>query len=96
MIVPSLHAFLAMRGVRFSVARTEGAAESPELPSLRLRIQAPPGVLTPALREAVERHRDELLAHVFDLTERAAVLEYEQGNTREDAELFARCCVVSL
>jgi hypothetical protein len=91
MIAPSLYADLRLRGVRLSVAETPKAGE---LPPLRLRVQTPEGSLTPALTDALKRHRDELLAYVFDLEERAAVLEYEQGNTREDAELFARACVV--
>ena len=91
MIAPSLYADLAARGVRLSIAPTPKGGE---LPPLRLRVRAPEGALTPALREAVERHRDALLAHVFDLEERAAVLEYEQGHTREEAERLARACVV--
>jgi hypothetical protein len=80
-----------MRGVRLSVAPTP---RDEELPPLKLRVRAPDGSLTPALSEALRRHEDELLAYVFDLEERAAILEHEQGNAREDAELFARACVV--
>jgi TubC N-terminal docking domain len=91
MIAPSLYADLKLRGVRLSVAETPKAGE---LLPLRLRVQAPEGALTPALTDALRRHRDALLEYVFDLEERAAVLEYEQGNARADAELFARACVV--
>jgi hypothetical protein len=91
MIAPSLYADLCLRGVRLSVAETP---KDDELSPLRLRVQAPEGALTPALTEALKRHRDALLEYVFDLEERAAILQYEQGNTREDAELFARACVV--
>jgi hypothetical protein len=94
MIVPSLYANLRLRGVRLSIAETPKAEVSPELPSLRLRVQAPHGALTLALAEAMKRNRDELLDYVFELEERAAVLQHEQSNTRGDAELFARCCVV--
>jgi hypothetical protein len=88
MIAPSLFADLWARGVRVSIAPTP--KDSPDVPPLRLRIQAPDGALIPSLREAIARHRDELLAYVFDLEERAAVLEYDGGYTREDAERIAR------
>jgi hypothetical protein len=88
MIAPSLYADLLARGVRVSIAPTP--KDSPDVPPLRLRIQAPDGTLPPSIREAITRHRDELLEYVFDLEERAAVLEYETGHTREEAERIAR------
>jgi hypothetical protein len=88
MIAPSLYADLLARGVKVSIAPTP--KDSPDVPGLRLRFQAPDGALCPSLREAIARHRDELLAYVFNLEERAAVLEYDGGHTREDAERIAR------
>lgn len=84
MIAPSLYAYLRARGVRLSVALGEG---------VKLRVQAPCGALTEALRSAIERNRDELTQFVFELDERAAILEHEHGNTREVAEELARGCV---
>jgi hypothetical protein len=88
MIAPSLYADLLARGVRVSIAPTP--KDSPDVPPLRLRIQAPDGALPPLIREAITRHRDELLEYVFNVEERAAVLEYEAGHTREEAERIAR------
>jgi hypothetical protein len=88
--VPSLFADLLSRGVHLSIAPTPKAEDSPELPGLRLRVQAPDGALCPSLREAIQRHRAALLAYVFDLEERAAVLEYDGGYEREEAERIAR------
>lgn len=93
MIAPSLYADLTALGVRLSVAPTPSAGE---LPPLRLRVQAPAGALTPALKEALARHRDDLLDFVFELEERAAI-HLERGNAtaaeREGAAAFARSCV---
>jgi hypothetical protein len=88
MIAPSLHADLLARGVKVSIAPTP--KDSPELPLLRLRVQAPECALTPSLKDAIRRHRDELLAYVFAVEERAAVIEYDGGHAREDAERLAR------
>jgi hypothetical protein len=89
MIAPSFYADLLSRGVRLSIAATPKAEASPELPALKLRVQAAEGALILSLREAIQRHREELLAYVFDLEERAAVLEYDGGHAREEAERLA-------
>ena len=91
MIAPSLYAELVGRGVRLSIAPTPTGEQSP---ALRLRVQAPVGALTSGLKGALERHRAELLEYVFELEERAAVLQFEQGNTPEESERHARACVV--
>jgi hypothetical protein len=88
MIAPSLYADLLGRGVRLSIAPTP--KDSPELPGLKLHVQAPDGALIPSLREAIGRHREALLEYVFDLEERAAVLEHEGGLEREEAERLAQ------
>lgn len=90
MIAAALHAELAARGMRLSVAPTPREGE---LPPLRLKVQAPDGALTPALESALRRHRDELLEFVFSLEERAAVLEFCCGHSRKDADALARSCV---
>jgi hypothetical protein len=98
MIVPSLYADLRSRGVALSIAETPKAGESNglsvTLPPLRLRVQAPDRALDGGLCAAIRRHRDELLQFVFELEERAAILEYEQGHSREQAEELARGCVI--
>ncbi len=85
MIAPSLFADLRSRGVRLSTAPGDG---------LKLRVQAPRGALTEPLRSGIARHRDELTQFVFELEERAALFEFEQGETRERAEELAPLCVV--
>lgn len=97
MIAPSLYADLKLRGVRLLVAPTPKADASSESPPLRLRVQALEGALTPALEDALRRHRDALLEYVFELEERAAIhLEREDATAAESeaAERFARSCVV--
>jgi hypothetical protein len=92
-IAHSLYADLTARGVRLSVAPTPKAGE---LLPLRLRVQAPKGALTPSLKEAIERHRPDLLDFVFELAERAAIhLERDDANVAEwhEADRFARAWV---
>lgn len=91
----SLYNELAGRGVRLTIAPTPAGGE---LPPLRLRVQAPPGALTPGLKEALERRRADLLDFVFELEERAAIhLERKRSETTaaewEGALNFARTCV---
>lgn len=93
MTAPSLCAELTARGVRLSIAPTP---KDGELLPLRLRVQALPGALTPALKGAIERHRPDLLEFVFELAERAAI-HLERGDASaeewEGAERFARVYV---
>jgi hypothetical protein len=93
MIAWSLYADLVQRGVRLSIAPTPKQEAAPQLPALSLRVQAPPGALNEHLRAALAEYRADLLQFVFELEERAAILEYEQGQTRPVAEELARGCV---
>lgn len=93
MIVPSLYADLRARGVQLSIAKTPKAAESAEIPPLRLHVRAPQGALNESMRAAIEANRDELLQFVFELDEAAAILQIMQGNRIEDAPELARDCV---
>jgi hypothetical protein len=93
MSAPALLAELTRRGARVSIAPTPADGE---LPPLRLRVKAPEGALTPGLKAAIERHRPELLALVFELEERAALhLERDDASAAEweGAERFARVYV---
>ena len=69
-----------------------GLALTPS-PDGTVRCRAPKGVLTPALLDAMRQHKSELHALVEDWSERAAIMEYEGGLTREDAEWQACLCV---
>lgn len=91
MIAPSLHAYLRERGVRLSIAKTPPLSEPYN--SLSLRVEAPAGALTAPLRDAIARHKAELVQFVFELEERAAILEYEQDNAHQEADQLARSCV---
>jgi hypothetical protein len=82
MIAPSLYAYLQTRGVQLSLA-----ADS------QLSVQALEGAITEHMRRFVEAHAAELAQFVFELEERAAILEFEQGHTRAEAERLARLCV---
>lgn len=82
MIEASLLADLRSRGVILTIA--SGG---------RLRVRAPHGVLNPSLQRAIWEHRDGLIQLVYELEERAAILEIEQGYSPEDAERLARECV---
>jgi hypothetical protein len=93
MIVFSLYADLVARGVKLSVAATPDLTASPELPPLQLRIRAPEGALTTALRALIAECRDDLLQFVFELEEATAFLAVMQGNRIEESERLARGCV---
>lgn len=55
----------------------------------RLLIDAPAGMLTNDIVAEVQAHRDDLLALVEQWNERAAIMEYDGGLAREDAERMA-------
>ena len=82
MIAPSLYAYLRSRGAPLSLAGGR-----------RLRVLSPAGALCAELRRYVRAHADELAQFVYELEERAAVLEHEQGLTKAEAEERARSLV---
>jgi|GEM_PF-1537851 len=55
----------------------------------RLSIDAPVGVLTEGIVAELRAHRVDLLALVEQWSERAAIMEYDGGLAREDAERLA-------
>ena len=59
----------------------------------RLRVDAPEGTLTPALRAALREHKTALLDLLEAFEERAAIIEYCGGLSREEAERQAFLCV---
>jgi len=83
MIAPSLYAYLRTRGVRLSLATGS-----------RLRVHALEGALTEYMRSFIAAHAAELAQFIYELEERAAVFEFDQGHTREEAERLARLCVL--
>jgi len=83
MIAPSLYAYLRSRGVRLSLATGS-----------RLRVHALEGAITEHMRRFIATHAAELAQFILELEERAAVFEFEQGHTREEAERLARLCVL--
>ncbi|HEY0100850.1 MAG TPA: hypothetical protein VGB76_18025 [Pyrinomonadaceae bacterium] len=82
MIAPSLYAYLRMRGVRLSLATGS-----------RLQVHAPVGAITVYMQSFINQHAAELAQFIFELEECAAILEFEQGHTRAEAERLARLCV---
>ena len=60
----------------------------------RLRVDAPEGTLTPALRAALREHKAELLDLLEAFEERAALAEYCGGLSRPAAEALAWQCVL--
>jgi len=58
-------------------------------PDGTVRCRASKGVLTPALRDALRQHKQELLGLVEAFEERAAIAEYCGGLSRADAEQLA-------
>lgn len=64
-------------------------------PDGTLRYKAPKGVLTPDLLDALRQHKATLFALVEAWSERAAIVEYCGGLSREDAERLAWQCVLS-
>jgi hypothetical protein len=55
----------------------------------RLRVNAPQGVLTDDLSQAIREHKTELLDLMESFEERAAIAEYCSGLLREAAERLA-------
>lgn len=60
----------------------------------RLRVDAPQGALTPALRAALLEHKQGLLDLVEAFEERAAIAEVEGSLERQAAEALAWQCVL--
>jgi hypothetical protein len=60
----------------------------------RLRVDAPAGVLTDALRDALRTHKTALLDLIEAFEERAAIAEYCAGLPRVEAEALAWACVL--
>ncbi len=56
-------------------------------------VDAPKGVLTDDVRQAIRQHKQELLALVEAVEERAAIAEYCGGLPRAEAEALAWQCV---
>ncbi len=79
MIAWSLLADLQARGVRLSV----------DLGG-RLGVEAPAGSLNPTMRESIKAHKADLLQIIYELEERAAVLEYDAHLASDVAEEKAR------
>jgi hypothetical protein len=82
MIAPSLYAYLQTCGVRLSLAIGS-----------KLQVHAPVGAITEHMRSFVEAHAAELAQFICELEERAAILEFEQGHSKVEAERLARLCV---
>ncbi len=59
----------------------------------RLRVDAPQNALTPALRAALREHKAELLDLLEDFEERTAIMEYNGGLSRDEAERQAWQCI---
>ncbi len=64
-------------------------------PDGTLRCRGARGVLTPALVERMREHKAELHGLVEAWSERAAIVQYCGGLTREDAERLAWECVLT-
>ena len=58
-------------------------------PDGTIRYRAPRGRMTDALREAVRTHKDALLDLIERYEEGAALMEFDGGLTREEAEALA-------
>jgi hypothetical protein len=58
-------------------------------PDGSIRYKAPNGVMTAALSAAMRTHKQELLDLLETFEERAAILEYDGGLSREEAEALA-------
>ena len=59
-----------------------------------VEVEAPAGVLTAALRQAIGDHQAALLDLVEEVEERAAIAEYCGGLAGEEAERLAWQCVL--
>jgi len=64
-------------------------------PDGTLRYKAPKGVLAPALREALSKHKAALHALVEAVEERAALMEYDGRLPRDEAARLAWVCIQS-
>jgi hypothetical protein len=64
-------------------------------PDGTVRCRAPKGVLTPALVDAMRRHKAELHALAEAFEERAALMEYDGRIPRDEAERLAWACIQS-
>jgi hypothetical protein len=64
-------------------------------PDRTLRYKAPKGTLTPALVDGMHRQKAELHALVEEWSERAAIMEYDGGLPRAEAEGLAWDCPFS-
>jgi hypothetical protein len=60
----------------------------------RLLFDAPKGVMTDELMIGIRSHREELVAIVERIDERAAIMEHDAGIPRSDAERMARMEVI--
>jgi len=56
----------------------------------RLEIEAPQDALTPERLMRLKSHKAELIALIERFEEHAAIMEYEGGLSRSEAELLAR------
>ena len=72
----------------FQTLRGIGVELTP-YPDGTLGYKAPKGILTPQLLDAMRAHKPMLLGLVETFSERAAMLEYNAGLAREDAEWLA-------
>jgi hypothetical protein len=70
------------RGVRLTPNVTTG------------RVDAPEGTLTPAIRAALREHKAALFDLLEAFEERAAIMEYSGGLSREESERLAWVCVL--
>jgi hypothetical protein len=61
----------------------------------RVRVRAPSEALTDDVREALRTHKAALLDRVEAFEERAALMEFDGGLSRAEAERFAWDCLCS-
>jgi hypothetical protein len=60
----------------------------------RLRVDAPTGVLTPALHQTIRMHKAELLDLLEAFEERVGIAQYCGGLSRPEAERQAWACLL--
>ncbi len=60
----------------------------------RLRVDAPTGVLTDDMQQAIRTHKAALIELVEEIEERACIGEFCGGLAREEAERLAWACVL--
>lgn len=63
------------------------------LPDGHIHVDAPAGVLTDALRQAIRQHKEALLDMAEWYEERAGLLEHDGGLSRAEAEQQAWLCL---